>query len=65
MSDHKIKDWVGYEREVYRDVFCAALTGICANPHFFGPIMQQSPEAAVEFANSVALDFFKQANARR
>lgn len=31
-------------------VFCAALTGITANPAFFGALMQQSPSAAVEFA---------------
>jgi len=34
-------------------VFCAALTGICANPQFFGPTFQQSPQAAVEFATEV------------
>jgi len=34
-------------------VFNAALTGICANPAFFGPIHQGSPVAAVEFASSV------------
>ena len=31
-------------------VFTAALQGICANEYFFGPTMQQSPEAAVTFA---------------
>lgn len=39
----------------YRDIFNAALSGICANPNFFGAIMQQRPEAAVEFANEVTL----------
>lgn len=34
-------------------IFCAALTGICANPAFFGPIMQQEPRAAVGFAAAV------------
>jgi hypothetical protein len=43
----------------YRAIFNAALTGICANPAFFGPIMQQSPFAAVEFANSVVLAAIK------
>lgn len=39
----------------YRAIFNAALAGICANPNFFGPTMQQSPQAAVEFANEVTL----------
>lgn len=39
----------------YREIFNAALTGICANPNFFGPHMQQAPQAAVEFANEVVL----------
>ncbi len=39
----------------YRAIFSAALTGICANPQFFGPLFQQSPEAAVEFADAVVL----------
>ncbi len=34
-------------------VFNSALTGICANPAFFGPVYQGSPFAAVEFASSV------------
>lgn len=34
----------------YREIFCAALTGICANPAFFGPLFQQQPGAAVDFA---------------
>jgi hypothetical protein len=33
--------------------FNAALTGICANPVFFGAGMQGSPMAAVEFASRV------------
>lgn len=41
--------------EGYRSIFNAALSGICANPNFFGPIMQQLPEAAVQFANEVVL----------
>lgn len=36
-------------------IFCAALSGITANPAFFGPIFQQSPEAAVEFANQCVI----------
>lgn len=39
--------------------FNAALTGICANPAFFGPIMQQSPAAAVDFANEVVAEVHK------
>lgn len=39
----------------YRAIFNAALSGICANPYFFGPLMQQAPEAAVAFANEVVL----------
>ncbi len=39
----------------YRAIFNAALTGICANPHFFGPLMQHAPGAAVDFANEVVL----------
>ena len=39
----------------YREIFNAALTGICANPNFFGSIMQGQPEAAVDFANEVTL----------
>lgn len=31
-------------------VFCHALSGILANPEFFGPIYQGDPKAAVEFA---------------
>ena len=34
--------------------FGQALVGIMANPHFYGPLMQQSGSAAVEFANEVA-----------
>jgi hypothetical protein len=43
------------ESEFAREVFCAALQGILANPGFFGPLFQQSPEAAVEFADQVVL----------
>lgn len=39
----------------YRAIFNAALTGITANPMFFGPIMQGSPTAAVEFAEGVVM----------
>lgn len=37
----------------YRAIFNAALTGICANPAFFGAVMQGSPTAAVAFADEV------------
>lgn len=39
----------------YRAIFNAALTGICANPNFFGATMQGDPRAAVDFANEVTL----------
>lgn len=39
----------------YRDIFNSALSGICANPHFFSALFQQSPQAAVEFANECVL----------
>ena len=41
--------------EGYRAIFNAALAGICANPNFFGPTMQQDPVAAVNFANECVL----------
>lgn len=52
--DHFVPHWDS-NHEGYRAIFNAALTGICANPNFFGPIMQQNPQAAVEFANEVTL----------
>jgi hypothetical protein len=42
-----------HNHEGYRAIFNAALSGICANPNFFGPHLQQSPRAAVEFALDV------------
>ena len=39
----------------YRAIFNSALTGICANPNFFGSTMQGDPEAAVHFAHEVVL----------
>lgn len=42
-----------HNHDGYREIFNAALTGICANPHFFGPLFQQSPQAAAEFARDV------------
>lgn len=39
----------------YREIFNAALTGILANPHFYGPIHQGSAASAVEFADAVVL----------
>lgn len=38
-----------------RNIFCAALQGICANPAFFGGEYQGSPNAAIEFADRVVL----------
>lgn len=53
-TDHP-KAW-NTNHEGLRAIFDAAISGICANPHFFGPIMQQSPRAAIEFANSIVLE---------
>lgn len=58
MSVRVVNDFVprwDNNHEGYRAIFNAALTGICANPSFFGPILQGSPEAAVNFANEVTL----------
>lgn len=41
--------------EGYRAIFNSALSGICANPAFFGAVMQGDPRAAVDFANEVTL----------
>ena len=41
--------------EGHRAIFNAALAGICANPSFFGSVMQGDPRAAVDFANEVTL----------
>lgn len=41
--------------DLWRSIFNAALSGICANPEFFGMLFQQSPQAAVEFANECVL----------
>lgn len=43
------------EGEFCRQVFLAAIQGICSNPNFFGPEFQQSPQAAVDFADSVVI----------
>lgn len=42
-----------HNHEGYRAVFLAALTGITANPAFFGPIHQGEPASAVRFAKDV------------
>lgn len=42
----------GASAEANSAIFLAALQGICANPNFFGPQFQQSPQAAVEFAQA-------------
>ena len=44
-------DW--HNHEGYRAIFLAALTGITANPQFFGPIYQGEPMGAVRFAERV------------
>ncbi len=46
-------------------VFAAALSGICANPAFFGPLMQQSPTAALDFAEAALAEFARRQNAER
>jgi hypothetical protein len=46
------------DSEACRMVFTAALTGILANPNFFGSLFQQSPRAAVEFADQVVREAF-------
>ncbi len=43
--------------EASHRVFCAALSGICANPAFFGPLFQQEPQAAVAFAMKAVIAF--------
>lgn len=58
MSVKVVNDFVPYwntDHEGYRAIFNAALSGICANPSFFGPTMQGDPRAAVDFANEVTL----------
>ena len=54
------RDYAGFHnlmnQEPYREVFNAALAGICANPNFFGVVMQQSPTAAVEFAKQILFE---------
>lgn len=47
-------------RDAERDaVYLAALNGIIANPQFFGPLFQQSPQAAVDFAAKVVACAFE------
>jgi hypothetical protein len=41
------------ESEPCRQLFCAAIAGIIANPNFFSSIFPQGPRAAVEFADEV------------
>lgn len=58
MSVRVVNDFVprwDTNHDGYRAIFNAALTGICANPNFFGHSFQGSPQAAVEFANEVTL----------
>lgn len=43
------------EGEFCRQVFLAAIQGICSNPNFFGQEFQQSPQAAVDFADAVVI----------
>jgi hypothetical protein len=54
MDDNNVELPEGWHNHSgYRAIFTAAVQGICANPHFFGPLLQQSPRAAVEFAREV------------
>ena len=55
MADHPA--WIDF-------IACAALTGICANPQFVGPLFQQSPEAAVDFAKQVVIAALAKVEAR-
>lgn len=58
MNIREVNDFVpkwDSNHEGYRSIFNAALAGICANPNFFGPILQGDPKAAVSFANEVTL----------
>jgi len=53
---------MGHDHE--RDaVYLAALTGIIANPGFFGPIHQGSPAAAADFASEAVSRVFRDADA--
>lgn len=42
--------------EGLRQIFCAALQGIIANPEFFGPEYQGRIDLAINFADSVVAD---------
>lgn len=53
-TDEFVPAW-NNNHDGYRAIFNAALTGICANPEFFGFIHQGNPQSAVEFANEVVL----------
>lgn len=46
-------DW--YDYDAHRAIFLAALTGITANPAFFGAIHQGEPRSAVKFAKDVLI----------
>jgi hypothetical protein len=50
--------------EGLRQIFCAALTGICANPHFLDTHQfQGEPAAAVEFADKIVMEALKASGA--
>ncbi len=50
---------LGISHDANASIFLAALQGICANPAFFGPLFQQSPKAAVEFAQACVRASYK------
>lgn len=57
-----MNQWVGYDREVNRDVFCAALTGLCANPTIVDNNQGWDNKHIISLANDIALLFHKLQN---
>ena len=53
MTENRALPESWHNHDGYRAIFNAALTGICANPAFFGAIYQGSPAGAVKFASDV------------
>lgn len=57
MAPHQIGHFASRD-----EVYLAAITGIIANPNFFGAIHQGSPSAAVAFASEVVSETFGDAH---
>lgn len=60
----RITNWVGYSNDMYRDVFCAALTGLLANATYD----MDNPNIHVDVikqANDITNEFFTQQNLNR